>query len=238
MKAPNENFERNEKILEQRNLGRTLKSIGDEFGLSRTQIRLICILHERLKIHIEKHPEANALSTMAQNIIKTHEYDDDFELSYKYLIKQSGCGAKTAREILNYFNIEEKVNEMPYKVRLTGQRQRTYAHQLIDAAPDYSIVTIVGGDRTIIQSDKMWAMVTDVALARPEGHKWTPDTWKAAFMHSLGHQVQFAEGLDGSGPFPLGFKTSKLNKQQMSDLIEVIYEYGSRHGVEWSEKGE
>ena len=54
-------------------------------------------------------------------------------------------------------------------------------------------------------------------------------------MHSLGHEVQFAEGLDKAGPFPLGFRTSKLNKKQMSDLIEVIYEYGSRHGVEWSE---
>jgi hypothetical protein len=147
--SPTKNFERNEKILEQRNLGRTLKSIGDEFGLSGTQIRLICFLHERLKIHIEKHPEGNFLSTMAQNIIRTHEYNDDFELSYKYLIKKSGCGAKTAREILNYFNIEEKVNEMPYKVRLTGQRQRTYAHKLIDAAPDYSIVIIVGDNRAI-----------------------------------------------------------------------------------------
>jgi hypothetical protein len=48
--------------------------------------------------------------------------------------------------------------------------------------------------------------------------------------------VQFADGLDGAGPFPLGFRSSKLTKQQMSDLIEVIYEYGARHGVEWSEK--
>ena len=124
---------------------------------------------------------------------------------------------------------------MPYKVRLTGPRQRMYAHQLIDGAPDYSTVTIVGGDRTIDQNAKMWAMLTDVAMARPEGRKWPPETWKCAFMHSLGHQVQFADGLDGSGPFPLGFKTSKLNKQQMSDLIEVIYEYGSRHNVDWSE---
>tara|TARA_R110001632_G_scaffold14481_1_gene48768 strand:+ start:1704 stop:2069 length:366 start_codon:yes stop_codon:yes gene_type:complete len=115
-------------------------------------------------------------------------------------------------------------------------RQRKYAHQLIDAAPDLSIITIVGGDRSIDQNAKMWAMLTDVALSRPEGRKWAPEAWKCAFMHSLGHQVQFADGLDGSGPFPLGFKTSKLNKQQMSDLIEVIYEYGSRHNVEWSEK--
>jgi len=124
---------------------------------------------------------------------------------------------------------------MPYKVRLTGQRQRFYAHQLIDSAPDHSTVTIVSGPRTLDQNAKMWAMLTDIALARPESRKWTPETWKCAFMHRLGHEVQFAEGLDEAGPFPLGFRTSKLNKKQMSDLIEVIYEYGSRHGVEWSE---
>lgn len=125
---------------------------------------------------------------------------------------------------------------MPYRIRLTGLRQRTYAHQLIDAAPDYATVQISGGDRTNDQNAKMWAMLTDVALGRPEGRKWTPETWKEAFMHSLGHQVQFAEGLDGAGPFPLGFRTSKLSKAQMSDLIEVIYEYGARHGIQWSEK--
>ena len=54
---------------------------------------------------------------------------------------------------------------MPYKVRLTGSRQRMYAHQLIDAAPEQSTVTIVGGDRTIDQNAKMWAMLTDVVLS-------------------------------------------------------------------------
>lgn len=124
---------------------------------------------------------------------------------------------------------------MTYTVRLTGQRQRQYAHRLVDAAPDYAVVTVKAGDRTLDQNAKMWAMLTDISLAKPEGRKWTPEVWKCAFMHSLGHQVQFAEGLDNSGPFPLGFKTSKLTKPQMSDLIEVIYEYGARHGVEWSE---
>ena len=124
---------------------------------------------------------------------------------------------------------------MTYTVRLTGPRQREYAHRLVDAAPDYAVVTVKAGDRTLEQNAKMWALLTDISLAQPEGRKWVPGVWKSAFLHSLGHQVQFAEGLDGSGPFPLGFRTSKLTKPQMSDLIEVIYEYGARHGVEWSE---
>lgn len=96
-------------------------------------------------------------------------------------------------------------------------------------------VTIGQVTRTNAQNDKMWAMLSDVSRCQPEGRQWEPETWKAAFMHSLGHQVRFCEGLDGSGPFPLGFRSSKLSVAQMADLITVIYEYGDRHGVVWSE---
>jgi hypothetical protein len=96
-------------------------------------------------------------------------------------------------------------------------------------------ITIAQQTRSNAQNDKMWAMLSDVARCKPEGRQWTPETWKAAFMHSLGHQVKFCEGLDGSGPFPMGFRSSHLNVAQMGDLITCIYEYGDRHGVEWRE---
>jgi hypothetical protein len=124
---------------------------------------------------------------------------------------------------------------MPYTVRLIGPTQREYAKRLIDAAPDYAVVTVRAGDRTLDQNAKMWCLLSDISRAKPEGRSWTPEVWKAAFLHCLGHQVQFAEGLDGSGPFPLGFRSSKLSKAQMSDLLEVITEYGTRHGVQWSD---
>lgn len=120
---------------------------------------------------------------------------------------------------------------MTYTIRLTGEAQRAYAKRLVDAAPDYAVVTIRKGDRTLEQNALMWALLTEISRAKPEGRSWPPETWKAAFMHALGHQIAFADGLDGSGPFPLGYRTSKLNKAQMSDLIETIYEYGARHGV-------
>ena len=103
------------------------------------------------------------------------------------------------------------------------------------AADDGSRVTIAPAQRSNDQNAKMWAMLADVARAQPEGRNWTTETWKAAFMHYLGHQVMFADGLDGSGPFPVGFRTSRLTVGQMSDLITVIYQYGDEHGVEWTE---
>ena len=124
---------------------------------------------------------------------------------------------------------------MPFTVRLTGQAQRAYARRLIEAAPDYAVMTIKAGDRTLEQNSMMWSLLTSISRAKPEGRQWPPETWKAAFMHALGHQVQFADGLDGSGPFPLGFRSSKLSKPQMSLLIEYMLEYGARHGVDFEQ---
>jgi len=115
--------------------------------------------------------------------------------------------------------------------------KRNAIHAIAAAGDDY-VVTIAKPTRSNLQNARMWASLADIANASPEGRQWTPETWKCAFMHSLGHQVRFAEGLDGSGPFPIGFSSSKLTVAQMADLITVIQEYGDRHGVEWTETAE
>lgn len=123
---------------------------------------------------------------------------------------------------------------MSQTVILHGNSQRSFAKLLIDRAPIDAVLTIREAKRSTDQNAKMWAMLSDVSRAKPGGRSWVPETWKAAFMHCLGHQVQFCEGLDGAGPFPLGFRSSRLTVPQMADLITCIQEYGDRHGVKWS----
>lgn len=118
---------------------------------------------------------------------------------------------------------------------LVTERVRDNAVAAVRSAPDGWRVKVEPPLRTTDQNSKLWAMLADVAREAPEGRNWPPETWKAAFMHFLGHQVMFAEGLDNTGPFPVGFRTSRLTVRQMVDLIDCIYEYGSRHGVEWRE---
>lgn len=118
---------------------------------------------------------------------------------------------------------------------LHSPRIRANAIDAIRAADVDAVVTISPKRRSADQNAKMWAMLSDVSAAKPEGRQWTPDVWKAAFMHYLGHQVAFAESLDGSGPFPLGFRTSALSVREMVDLITCIYQYGDEHGVVWTE---
>lgn len=124
---------------------------------------------------------------------------------------------------------------MTQTVILRGPSQRDLAARLIAVAPVDAVVQVSEPKRNLDQNARLWAMLSDVSRAKPEGRRWTPEVWKAAFMHLRGHQCLFAEGLDGSGPFPVGFRSSRLTVRQMADLITVVGEYGDRHGVKWSE---
>ena len=117
-----------------------------------------------------------------------------------------------------------------HTVILSSPARRYHAHRLIDAAPEYATVSIRPQDRTLDQNAKLWAMLSDLSIAKPQGRKHTPEVWKCLVMHACGHAVQFETGLDGA-PFPVGFRSSRLSKHQMSELIEYIYAYAAEHGV-------
>jgi hypothetical protein len=124
---------------------------------------------------------------------------------------------------------------MAQTVLLASKREREIAKMLIDRAPLNAVLTIREGKRTVDQNSKLWAMLSDISRAKPEGRTHTPEVWKALVMHACGHAVQFEIGLNGQ-PFPTGFSSSKLTKAQMSDLIEWIFAYGAEHGIVWSDE--
>lgn len=117
---------------------------------------------------------------------------------------------------------------------LRGAAQKQLAKDLIDRAPCDAVVNIREKRRSLDANARMWAMLSDISRAKPDGRKHTPETWKALFMHALGYETRFEMGLNGE-PFPVGLRTSRLTVRQMADLITFIAEYGDRHGVHWSE---
>jgi len=117
-------------------------------------------------------------------------------------------------------------------IRLIGQMQRDMAKRLIDLAPDGAVVNVQEAKRTTDQNAKMWAMLSDISRAKPDGRKMAPELWKAAIMASFGYELRFELDLDGR-PFPAPFSTSALSVAEMRDLIEFMY---SRFpDVRWSE---
>ena len=98
----------------------------------------------------------------------------------------------------------------------------------------YTVSWQEGEPRSLDQNKMLWALLGDISRAEPEGRKLTPDEWKAIFMQACGWEVQFLEGLDGR-PFPAGFRSSKMTKAQMADLITFIQAKGDEWGVPWRE---
>lgn len=124
---------------------------------------------------------------------------------------------------------------MAQTVILRGLEQRALACGMVKAAPVDAVVTIKPAARSMDQNAKLWAMLSDIARSKPEGRVMTAEMWKAAMMNALGHEILWQPGIDNGPPFPAGFRSSRLSKEQMGDLIEFIYEYGARHGVRWQE---
>jgi hypothetical protein len=107
---------------------------------------------------------------------------------------------------------------------------RTAAHKLVDAAPQGAVMNIRPATRTNEQNALLWTLLSTVSRAMPDGRRHTPDVWKSLFMSACGHAVQFETGLDGQ-PFPIGFRSSRLTKEQMTDLIEFILAYCAEKGI-------
>lgn len=121
-----------------------------------------------------------------------------------------------------------------HTVILNGLDTRAVARSLVDRAPNGFVLKISEPKRSTEQNAKLWAMLSDVSRAKPEGRKCTPETWKALFMHAHGFEQRFLTGLSGE-PFPAGFRSSQLNKSQMADLITFIQAWGDERGVIWQD---
>lgn len=116
---------------------------------------------------------------------------------------------------------------------LYGNRQT--AHRLVDAAPMGSVMKVIAPRRTLDQNARLWALLSIISRAKPEGRSLTPDVWKSLFLHSLDHTQRFEMALDGNGVVPVGFRSSRLSKAQFSDLFAVIEEYAARQGINLGE---
>lgn len=98
---------------------------------------------------------------------------------------------------------------------------------------------IKAGKRTLPQNDRLWAMLTDVAQQLVwHGKKLRPDDWKLVFMDALKRELRIVPNIDGTGFVNLGRSSSDLTKQEMSDLIEIIFKFGAEHGVEFQDDAE
>jgi hypothetical protein len=102
----------------------------------------------------------------------------------------------------------------------------------VEQAPLGAQIELVTDLRTLAQNRMMLLGQLAEGLEHC-GEHYEAEDWKCAFLKAMGAKLRFMPALDGEGVVAIGYHSSKLGKEKFSELIERIYEYGSRHGVEF-----
>lgn len=93
--------------------------------------------------------------------------------------------------------------------------------------------------RSKAQNDRMWPMLQDVSRQvlwhdqRYDEADWK-DIFTALWLKTKDKKQRTAPGIDG-GVILLGVRTSKMRKANMTELIEIMFWFGSERGVKWSD---
>ena len=101
------------------------------------------------------------------------------------------------------------------------------------AAPDGMRVIFKKARRSVEQNALLWACLSEISRkVEWHGEKLTPEEWKDLFSAAL-KKSRAVPGLDGGVVF-LGQHTSTMNKQEFSDLIELIHAFAAQHNLDLS----
>jgi hypothetical protein len=118
--------------------------------------------------------------------------------------------------------------------RTITPKNRDEILRAVEAAPLGSQIDLVTDLRTLAQNRMMWMLLSQLAEGLEHcGEHYEAEDWKCAFLAAMGVKLRFMPALDGEGVVAVGHRSSKLSKERFSELIERIYEYGARHGVEF-----
>ena len=115
-------------------------------------------------------------------------------------------------------------------IRVAADRER--AKRWVDGAPFGTRVQFMAAKRTLDQNSLMWAALTDVATQLKWHGQWLrADDWKLIFLDALKRELRIVPNIDGNGFVNLGRSSSDLSKEEMSNLIELMFAFGAQHGV-------
>ena len=123
---------------------------------------------------------------------------------------------------------------MKQRYIMSHELARQRAIDAVRNAPAGYVVEIREPTRTLDQNALLWPLLTEVSRQVDwYGQKLTEDEWKDVFTAGLRKQ-KAVPGIDG-GFVMVGSKTSRMNKREFSDLVELIYAFGAERGVKFQE---
>jgi hypothetical protein len=116
-------------------------------------------------------------------------------------------------------------------VRGDGDRRKAAAW--CGTAPTFTRIEFKASKRTLPQNSLLWARLTQMA-AEVEwyGQKLAPSDWKDMFTASL-RKARVVPGIDPGSFVLLGLHTSEMDKEEMTNLLDLIDAFAAERGVVW-----
>lgn len=123
-------------------------------------------------------------------------------------------------------------------VEIKGQADRNLiARWAMDTknVPAGTTVEFRAPRRTTDQNALMWSLLGQISKQVDwYGQKLTSEDWKDVLTASL-RRTRVVPGIDVGTFVPLGMRTSQMTKEEISDLLELIYAFGAERGVKFRE---
>jgi hypothetical protein len=89
--------------------------------------------------------------------------------------------------------------------------------------------------RSTDQNALMWSLLAQISKHVVwYGSKLSNEDWKDVLTASL-RKTRVVPGVDAGTFVPLGMRTSQMTKEELADLIELIYAFGAERGVPFRE---
>jgi NinB protein len=119
--------------------------------------------------------------------------------------------------------------------KLVHSEARSRAAQAVMQAPEGYVVRISPATRSLDQNALMWKLLSELERQMTwHGQKLSSEDYKDMLTASLRKQ-RVVPGIDG-GFVVFGERTKTYSKAEFSELIELIYAFGTQHGVNFEEK--
>ncbi len=89
--------------------------------------------------------------------------------------------------------------------------------------------------RSLDQNALMWSLLQQISKHVDwYGQKLSSEDWKDVLTASL-RRTRVVPGIDAGSFVPLGMRTSQMSKEEISELLELIYAFGAERGVAFRE---
>jgi len=120
-------------------------------------------------------------------------------------------------------------------VEIKGVDDRDKIARWARHVPLHTTVEFRAPRRSTDQNALMWSLLSQISKQVDwYGQKLSNEDWKDVLTASL-RRTRVVPGIDAGTFVPLGMRTSQMTKEEISELLELIYAFGAERSVHFRE---